>query len=506
MLLSLLLLGGIVGCDDVDDDTDQPTIGHEHDGVYKGILSYRLANNEAEWIDLTQKIYLQKSGDERVDMQINNLPWGEIDLNSLLLKTVEATQVEFQGLVTLFTNQQSMEIENLLLGIELNGELTPDLLTFEIEANIEFEGKISRYELQFTGNRLAVDESSDARITSFTIDHPKVINEAARLYEKEGVIKIGVLADISPEELSKLRPLLGISAGATVKPGLNQVQDFTKPVVYTVTSQDGIVSKTYTVNLFNRLEKSGFEEWELANKDLSTIQQYKLPKANSVFSWCSSDGLFAPYMGAPANAAKEFGVIPTTDSYKGSRAVKITTLATNPSKLYNIPAITAGELYIGSFQFSISKPYGYIRYGTPVNYRPLAIKGAYKYKAGEDYYLCMNPATPQEVVKVNNQQDSFYIRALLFEVTNRENEEEMLTKETVWTSDKIVAVAELISDEQQSSYKEFTAPFVFLANKSYSYTKEYQMAVIISSSANGVRFSGAPGSTLWLDELEIILE
>lgn len=84
------------------------------------------------------------------------------------------------------------------------------------------------------------DESSEKSIVSFTIE--------------------GVSATISDNEvnltlpwgvsLAALKPEIKVSAGATVKPGSGVIQDFTSPVTYTVTAEDGS-TKTYTVNVIN---------------------------------------------------------------------------------------------------------------------------------------------------------------------------------------------------------------------------------------------------------------
>ncbi|MCH5329000.1 MAG: SUMF1/EgtB/PvdO family nonheme iron enzyme, partial [Coprobacter sp.] len=56
-------------------------------------------------------------------------------------------------------------------------------------------------------------------------------------------------------DLTNLTPILELSEGATCTPGNLVAQDFTNPVVYTVTSADGTVTKTYTVVV--TLEKAG---------------------------------------------------------------------------------------------------------------------------------------------------------------------------------------------------------------------------------------------------------
>ena len=42
--------------------------------------------------------------------------------------------------------------------------------------------------------------------------------------------------------------------------------------------------------------------------------------------------------------------------------------------------------------------------------------------------------------------------------------------------------------------------------KTYEAGKEYKLAIVCSSSKEGDSFKGAGGSTLWIDELEIIGE
>ena len=504
LLISWMFIGGLIGCEDKNDDHDFPTIGDEFNGVYKGKLVYRVAETTVEWKSLVQKVNVKKSKDERVDITMSNLPWKSLELSTIILREVTASQIEFQGPVTLYSNNPINKDKENEVQLELTGDLTLENIEFTALVDLVVEGVEYSYEVKFTGDRLVEDQSSDARIYKFEINHDKVINEAARIFEEEGHIKIGVAANITSEELAQLNPILTISKGCRISPTPGIPQDFNSPVKYTLISEDEIVTNSYTVTVYQRLEKVDFESWENENTQLEAVKQYQLPKKTGDYIWGSSDGLFAPFMGAPANAAQEFGVTPTLDSYKGAKAVQIKTLATAASELYNIPAITGGELYTGDFEFSLNNPLEHIRYGIPVNYQPIAIKGYYKYQPGPDYYLCMNPAKPQEVVKVKDQKDAFLIRAILYQVENRNNVGEMLTAENVWNAESIVGYGEFSHGDVVDSYTEFTLPIHILDEKEFSYLNEYRLAIILSSSANGVRFSGAPGSTLWIDELEVV--
>ena len=74
------------------------------------------------------------------------------------------------------------------------------------------------------------------------------------------------------------------------------------------------------------------------------------------------------------------------------------------------------------------------------------------------------------------------------------------------TSDRRVAVAVLSDGSAKADWTKFELPFEMLEGKTYDAGKKYQLAVVCSSSKLGDVFKGAGGSTLMLDELEIIGE
>jgi len=70
------------------------------------------------------------------------------------------------------------------------------------------------------------------------------------------------------------------------------------------------------------------------------------------------------------------------------------------------------------------------------------------------------------------------------------------------TSDNIVAIAS-VDGKAQAQYTDFNVSFKFLNNKTFDATKKYKLAIVCSSSKDGDKFSGAPGSVLLLDDLEV---
>ena len=69
-------------------------------------------------------------------------------------------------------------------------------------------------------------------------------------------------------------------------------------------------------------------------------------------------------------------------------------------------------------------------------------------------------------------------------------------------SNKIVAIAS-VDGKEQAEYTDFSVDFKFKDGKNFDPAKKYKLAVVCSSSKDGDKFSGAPGSVLYVDDLEV---
>ncbi len=190
--------------------------------------------------------------------------------------------------------------------------------------------------------------SSDKQITSFTFLAGDVLGD---IDHEDHTINVEITLD---KDKTKLAPTITISDNATITPENRIVTDFTNPVTYTVTAEDGSTQEymvTVTVNtdlarnvltiLYNAnpLNSLGWdfndplETWEyvdlneygfvtrlnLANKDLNAIP----PEIGQL------EGLtFLNLANNPINSIPD----------EIGNLVNITTLALNASKLQNIPA------------------------------------------------------------------------------------------------------------------------------------------------------------------------
>ena len=105
------------------------------------------------------------------------------------------------------------------------------------------------------------------------------------------------------------------------------------------------------------------------------------------------------------------------------------------------------------------------------------------------------------IVEVKDRIDECAIQAVLYKV---DTDDEVLTGFDINTSEKRVAVAALSDKTAKVDYTYFEIPFEFL--KDYEEGAKYKLAIVCSSSKEGDLFKGAGGSTLILDELEVMGE
>ena len=88
----------------------------------------------------------------------------------------------------------------------------------------------------------------------------------------------------------------------------------------------------------------------------------------------------------------------------------------------------------------------------------------------------------------------------------------MLDGDNVFTSDKVVLLARIDSKNavETDDWKEFNLPFKPMNGKTIDDTKlqqgKYKLGIVFSSSVDGAYFEGAVGSTLYIDEVELICE
>ena len=156
-------------------------------------------------------------------------------------------------------------------------------------------------------------------------------------------------------------------------------------------------------------------------------------------------------------------------------------------------------MFTGNF-VDIDGTNGILSFGQPFTAKPTKLTGYYKYTPGE---LFLDGSVKDKIVEHPELTDECSIKGVLYEVSS---ESETLTGVDISGSKKIVAIAQLADGSAKSEYTPFSLEFKYLEGKTYDATKLYKLALICSSSAKGDTFNGAAGSTLFVDELEVVFE
>ena len=71
------------------------------------------------------------------------------------------------------------------------------------------------------------------------------------------------------------------------------------------------------------------------------------------------------------------------------------------------------------------------------------------------------------------------------------------------TSEKIVAIASVKDAGEKAEWTTFNVSFEWKDGKSWNASNKYKLAIVCSSSKDGDKFSGAPDSVLYIDDLKV---
>lgn len=314
------------------------------------------------------------------------------------------------------------------------------------------------------------------------------------------------------EDLTALAPVFTLTPGAKIEPASGSKQDFTRPVTYTVTSEDGKWTKDYTVTVSvpENMKKTvySFEDTKLQDKKFH-IFLIKNASGDVTGEWVSSNLGYAigAEVGILPGKPDDYPATQVEDGYKG-KALQLATRSIKPladafGSFMKVPLLAAGSLYLGKLNTGLlmKDALKATEFGIPVFQKPLMMTGYYKYTPGDQMID----------EKGNNQggQDLFDIYAIVYEVTP---DVPFLDGTNNLTSDNLVMIARIADPDRKpaTEWTRFEIPFKTLEGKTLDPVKlakgQYNYSVVFSSSKDGARFIGAPGSTLTVDEVEVYFE
>lgn len=299
-----------------------------------------------------------------------------------------------------------------------------------------------------------------------------------------------------------------LTPGATISPASGSKQDFTRPVTYTVTSEDKQWTKEYTVTIASSRPAPGHFDFE-------TVSRYKKRDTGDelFYEFVISDGLkwSSPNEGFmlslaldPSCDPKDPSVYPVTKDQSGYRGkcAKLVTLSTGSFGAMFSKPIAPGTLFLGDFNVNeaMSNHLRTTLFGIPESRKPLMLTGYYKYKSGDKL-------TDKDSKEIAGKRDLPAIYAVFFET---DKETPYLDGGNVLTSPNIVLTAQLKDPKESDKWIHFELPFEPVEGKSIDPAKlkdgRYKLTIVMTSSRDGANFVGAIGSTLLVDEMNLYFE
>ena len=354
-------------------------------------------------------------------------------------------------------------------------------------------------------------DNIEANIISATIDgakellivEPTIENNliSFRLIEEPTVTVTPGEGEATTEVSYLFAPTFVLSKGATISPENGVERDFAEDQKYIVTAEDGITIKEYTVRFFvdeGVALNYSFDYSEIDEEGKFHELYELLPNGGKKYDWSTGNiGYQLMFMFHPPLGEKDPAKYPTVhidNGYEGKGVL----LETRTTGGLALAPLAAGSLFLGDFETTFPAILS-TKFGQPYTYNtaPKAVKGWYKYQAGDEFVI--NAKEGSELEK-----DVWDAYAILFEKSDEDNH---LAGNHNFEDPRMVSVAKL--DEAQrvetNEWTEFEIKFENVAGKSFNPNKEYMFTIVFSSSKEGAIYNGAVGSQLYIDEVEIIL-
>ena len=306
--------------------------------------------------------------------------------------------------------------------------------------------------------------------------------------------------------LSKLNVHFQLAEGATIQPQEKLVQDsvntydFSHSRVFNVMAEDGKHVAQYTVSAIQTELPSEFHfETLVSSPSIPYDEFYEFnPARNEFMKWCSGNQGFK--LTAMAKSRTDY---PTMQDDKGlsGKCVKLVTRDTGSfGKMVNM-YLAAGNLFTGSFDLTnaLTNAVKATKFGFPFLRIPLRLRGYYKYRAGDIF--------TQKGKEVAGLRDKCDIYAMFY---HADSNEDMLDGTNATTSPKIILLARMKPQDivESDNWTVFDLPFEAVNNttidKSELAAGHYKLGIVFSSSVDGGNFNGAVGSTLYIDEVQLV--
>lgn len=509
LFAALCTMGTFTACSSDDESGVITPAAADVTGNYKGNLDVMVDAANLPTVE-NQLVSVTKAGESTVSLSISDFSFMGISIGDINLNEC---QLSGSGDKYTFTGTTKVNAAILTADVDAEGTFEGDKLTINMDIAASLGSVKQTVKVVYTGTKLTGSESSEAKILSFVFDQEvsaanAVVLEQPVVDETAKTIKFAVSADATSDDLSKLMPTIEVSEKATVTPASGAVQDFSngKVVTYTVTAEDGTVAE-YKVSIAGSMAIYDFEDWTAGVEGQAPDMTFYNPTG-----WCSSN-TGAHFLKA-LGMADSYVVMETDDAHSGEKAALIKSIDSKGGfMLVAVPKVTTGSLFLGNFITDMFSTLNSTKFGIPYDKKPLSLKGWYKYTPGPEYYIVNEEPYDQhchEAVLDETKTDEFMISVVLYETDEYDTSKwtDCLTgvadaERNIYNSSRVAAIAQLTGGEQ-ADWKEFNLELEW--KKEYNADTNYRMAIICSSSKDGDKFWGAPGSKLIVDDFKLIAE
>lgn len=244
-------------------------------------------------------------------------------------------------------------------------------------------------------------------------------------------------------------------------------------------------------DLKTTLQNGGFEDWYKSGRVWYAATQTDV--SNKTYMWDSSN---------PGSGS--FGFNPTTGStdikHGGNYSAKLETQ-------YAYIKLAAASLYYGRFNNLVETSGAKIDFGQPFTSKPIALKGYFQYApVAIDNEGSNQPANTVSKGDMDVCSIFIILSKGTYQVDNT-NIKTLLTEEKVKNTDQFIAYGELPISECVSTngqWKEFNIPLKY-KEEAFG-DKPTHLIIVCTSSKYGDYFTGGKGSTLYLDDFELVYD
>lgn len=385
--------------------------------------------------------------------------------------------------VTADTDLSNIQVKHLNLGGEY-GEVTPDpttvhdftyAQTFHVRYNWEQEGH------DWTVYVYHTEEGGETSGDVFAMASRAILNGSIQS-GKTPVVEYRESSTSSWTEVPSDDVTVSGTSYTAILRGLSPSTAYRYRV-----SVDGVAGEesSFTTVAAIALENGSLDNWSTGALSGSG-NEYYIPNAEGSTFWGTGNSATAIY--------KTNVTYPTDDAYAGKAAVLASQSALGVK-------MAAGNLFAGDFERDGLD--GILKFGRPFTSFPTGLRFYYKYTPATMQTVGGITQLPSDLEPLVGQPDSCHIYIALsdksepYEIRTASDDRQLFDKNDA----NIIAYGEFISSDVVTSYQQVD---IQLTYRSYR-TPKY-LIIVCSASKYGDYYLAGNGSTLYLDELELLYE